>query len=156
MFAAIVSTAFWAIFSVISLATLAVLLGTVWRNTQFTTARAHADDGSEDPESSSYKVYELSLSSTALAVAAGVSSIPLMGAAAVAFVGTTVISAALALTLAGVMFVIADAIRGRHEKLETGFREITGMDMQTVYAHIIDRQTTITIPNEDDRSAPTR
>ena len=156
MYAAIVSTAFWLIFSVPALGALVFLLGTIMRSSQLTTGRATVDDGSEDPASASYRIYELDLRSTALSIAAGVCLIPLGAAAFMAVLGTTVLTAASAIVIAAIAFWASDALRTRHERLETAFEELSGMSVQEAYARVIDRPPPLRPARIDDRAAPGR
>lgn len=154
MYEALVSTAFWTVFSVFALGALIFLLGTIARNTQLTTGRAHVDDGSDDPASPSYRIYELDLSSTALAIAAGVTFIPLGAAIVVAFIAATLLASALALALAVATFVAADALRTRHEKLEAEFLRLSGMSVQEASDRVLARVMPPRTVDSDDRPVP--
>ncbi|HJV32599.1 MAG TPA: hypothetical protein VJ694_01090 [Patescibacteria group bacterium] len=154
MYEALVSTAFWTVFSVFALGALIFLLGTIARSSQLTTGRAHVDDGSDDPTSTSYRIYELDLSSTTLAIASGVTFIPFGAAVVAAFVAASVLASALALALAVAAFVAADALRTRHEKLEAEFLRLSGMSVQEASDRVLARVMPPKISDPDDRPVP--
>ena len=153
MYDVLVSIAFWVIFSAMGLVSLAFLLGTFWRSTQLTTARSHIDNGSEDPQSTSFRIYGLSLASDRLCILAGLALLPLAAAALLAFIASTLVASVTALGLALLALIAADAVRERHGKLETSFHQLAGMSVQEAYGRIMDRQMPDALPGISDQSA---
>ena len=154
MYEALVSTAFWTVFSVFALGALIFLLGTILRSDRFTLGRAFVDDGSDDPDSASYRIYELDLTSTSLAIASGVTLIPLAAAVVTAFVASTALASALAVALAFTAFIAADALRTRHEKLEASFLKFSGISVDEASARVITHVMPPKISTTDDRPVP--
>ncbi|HTK60551.1 MAG TPA: hypothetical protein VL283_05120, partial [Candidatus Baltobacteraceae bacterium] len=115
------------------------LVGTLMASDRLTTARHDVDDGSEDPESASYRVYELSIRSSAHSIGAWVAFMPLGAGAVAAFAGTTLAASLVALLLAGLSLVIADAIRTRHGRIERAFEQLAGRPIHDIYLKVIDR-----------------
>lgn len=135
----LVSIAFWLVFSALGLASLAFLLGTFGRSLQLDTVRSCIDDGSEDPESDSWKIYRISLKSDRLSNVAVATLLVLAASGVLAFVASTVLASVGVLGFVTVSAIVAKIIRARHVQLETRFGAITGMSLQEAYERLIER-----------------
>ncbi len=154
MIATLVSIAFWIIFTALGLATALFLVGAVIRSHQLSTARCVLDDGSDDPRTASFKLYELWLKSEMLAICCYAMSVPFFASAALVFAGSTVLASAAALALAAASLIAADSVRRRHDRLETEFRSLSGRTVQEVYAQVIDASSRAAHPASLEQSAP--
>lgn len=152
MLAVAVSVIYWSLLSLITALSVGLLIGTIWRNMQFSTARVQVDDGSEDPASASFRIYRLSLTSGALAVVSAVTCLPLLAGGILAFAGSTLPSAAAAFGLATVSLIVADMLRERHLRCEKEFHRLSGKTIQELHAQVLGRLGEPHASSRDDQS----
>jgi hypothetical protein len=135
MFDTFVHVAFWTVFSIPALAALLFLAGTFMASDRLTTARHYDDRGEGDPRSEA--LYALAMRSNRLATLSLIAFMPLAGAGVLAFAGSTVLSALVAIALASVTMVIGDALRTRHAGLDRTFEGVTGEPILETYLKVI-------------------